>query len=92
MIAEFESLRMFNECLVVCSIGLGVPFTAPRQLGAVGDPIRRQLLPSVESGHEQVLSGARFPSISGAADRWSSGPVGAPDTVPCNQNIQNNVL
>jgi hypothetical protein len=33
--------------------------------------------------HEQFLSGARFPSISGAADRWSFGPVGAPDTVQC---------
>jgi hypothetical protein len=28
---------------------LGVPFIAPRQLGAVGDPIGRQFLPSVES-------------------------------------------
>jgi hypothetical protein len=26
---------------------LGVPFIAPRQLGAVGDPIGRQFLPSV---------------------------------------------
>jgi hypothetical protein len=32
------------------------------------------------TGHEQYMSGARFPSISGAADRWSSGPVGAPDS------------
>jgi hypothetical protein len=37
------------------------------------------------TGHEQYLSGARFPSISGAADRWSSGPVGAPDTIRCDQ-------
>jgi hypothetical protein len=27
---------------------LGVPFIAPRQLGAVGDPIGRQFLPSAE--------------------------------------------
>jgi hypothetical protein len=30
-----------------------------------------------------VAFGAWFPSIPGAADRWSSGPVGAPDTVQC---------
>jgi hypothetical protein len=28
-------------------------------------------------------SGARSPSISGVADRWPSGPFGAPDTVWC---------
>jgi hypothetical protein len=31
-----------------CSIRLGVPFIAPRQLGAVGDQLGRQFLPSVE--------------------------------------------
>jgi hypothetical protein len=39
---------MFSECLVYCSMRLGVPFIAPRQLGAVGDQIGRQFLPSVE--------------------------------------------
>jgi hypothetical protein len=39
---------MFSECLGVCSMRLGVPFIAPRLLGAVGDPIGRQFLPSVE--------------------------------------------
>jgi hypothetical protein len=39
---------MFSECLVFCSMRLRVPFIAPRQLGAVGDPIGRQFLPSVE--------------------------------------------
>jgi hypothetical protein len=38
---------MFSECLVYCSMRLGVPFIAPRQLGAVGDQIGRQFLPSV---------------------------------------------
>jgi hypothetical protein len=33
--------------------------------------------------HEQYLSGAGFPSISGTADRWSFGAVGAPNTVRC---------
>jgi hypothetical protein len=38
---------MIIECLVFCSMHLGVPFIAPRQLGAVGDQIGRQFLPSV---------------------------------------------
>jgi hypothetical protein len=33
---------------VYCSMCLGVHFTAPRQLGAVGDQLGRQILPSVE--------------------------------------------
>jgi hypothetical protein len=76
---------MFSECLVFCSMRLRVPFITPRHLGAVGDQLGRQILHSIEwcTGHEQFLSGARFPSISGATDRWSSGPVGAPDTVWC---------
>jgi hypothetical protein len=32
--------------------------------------------PGPTTGHEQFLSGARFPFKSGAADRWCSGPVG----------------
>jgi hypothetical protein len=40
-------IRMFSESLVFCSMRLRVPFIAPRQLGAVGDPIGRQFLPSV---------------------------------------------
>jgi hypothetical protein len=44
---ESRCLRMFRECLVYCSMRLGVPFIAPRQLGAVGDPIGRQFLPSI---------------------------------------------
>jgi hypothetical protein len=39
---------MLRECLVFCSMRLGVPFIAPRQLGAVGDQLGRQILPSVE--------------------------------------------
>jgi hypothetical protein len=38
---------MFSECLVSCSMRLGVPFIASRQLGVIGDPIGRQFLPSV---------------------------------------------
>jgi hypothetical protein len=47
--AESGSLRMLRECFVFfCSMHLGVPFIAPRQLGAVGDQLGRQFLPSVE--------------------------------------------
>jgi hypothetical protein len=50
---------------------LGVPFIAPRQLGAVESNSGRPILPSVVgcTGH----SGARFPSLNGAADRCRSG-------------------
>jgi hypothetical protein len=39
---------MLRECLVYCSMRLGVPFIAARQIGAVGDQLGRQILPSVE--------------------------------------------
>jgi hypothetical protein len=52
----------------------GVPFIAPRQLGAVGNKSGRPSLPSVswrtgQSGAHRTLSGARFISIHGAVDR-----------------------
>jgi hypothetical protein len=40
-------LEMIKECLVFSSMRLGVPFIAPRQLGAVGGILGRQYLPSV---------------------------------------------
>jgi hypothetical protein len=54
--------------LVCSSICLGVPFIAPRQLGAVESNLGRQFLPSVVWHTGQ--SGARFLSLNGAADRW----------------------
>jgi hypothetical protein len=47
MEAESRILRMFLESLVYSSMRLGVPFIAPRQLGAVGDQFGRPSLPSV---------------------------------------------
>jgi hypothetical protein len=38
---------MIKECLGASSMSLGVPFIAPRQLGAVGGNFERQILPSV---------------------------------------------
>jgi hypothetical protein len=71
--AESKSwcLGMLRECLVFSSMCLGVPFIAPRQLGAVESISRRQFLPSVawHTGHYPVhhrtLSGADFfPSLA----------------------------
>jgi hypothetical protein len=44
---ECGDLELLSECLGVSSMRLGVPFIAPRQLGAVGDNLGRQILPSV---------------------------------------------
>jgi hypothetical protein len=41
-------LRMLSECLCSSSMRLGVPFIAPRQLGAIGGQQERPSLPSVE--------------------------------------------
>jgi hypothetical protein len=46
--AESGCFRILCECLDFSSIRLGVPFIAPRQLGAVGGQQGRQFLPSVE--------------------------------------------
>jgi hypothetical protein len=44
---ESGCLRMLSECLCNSSMRLGVPFIAPRQLGAVEDNLGRLILPSV---------------------------------------------
>ena len=44
---ERGRLRMLKVCLGDSSMRLGVPFIAPRQLGAVGGNLGRQILPSV---------------------------------------------
>jgi hypothetical protein len=54
---------------------LGVPFIAPRQLGAVESNLGRLILPSVDwstgqSGAHRTLSGARFLYRNDAVDRW----------------------
>jgi hypothetical protein len=86
------SLRILSECLGDSSMHLGVPFIAPRQLGAVGDKLGRPSLPSIEwrtgqprgpQDNDYSLSGARLPSKSGTGDHCSFGLIGAPDTVRC---------
>jgi hypothetical protein len=44
---ECGDLELLSECLGDSSMRPGVPFIAPRQLGAVGDQQGRQFLPSV---------------------------------------------
>jgi hypothetical protein len=64
---ESGCLGMIKECLDCSSIRLGVPFIAPRQLGAVGGNLGRQILHSV--GWHTRQSGAppdRHCSMSGA--------------------------
>ncbi|NP_001169186.1 uncharacterized protein LOC100383038 [Zea mays] len=67
---EFGCLRILSECLDSSSMRLGVPFIAPRQLGAFEDQQGRLSLPSVEWRTGQ--SGARSPSKNGIFDRCSS--------------------
>src|SRR6187455_1644613 len=79
---------MLKGCFVSSSMRLGVPFIAPRQLGAVESIPGRQFLPSVawrtgQSGAPPDTVRCGFLSFFGEADRWRFGAVGAPDTVRC---------
>jgi hypothetical protein len=73
---------------VYSTMRLGVPFIAPRQLGAVESIPGRQFLPSVawrtgQSGAPPDTVRCGFLSFFGEADRWRFRAVGAPDTVRC---------
>jgi hypothetical protein len=46
--AKSGCLRILSECLCFSSMRLGVPFIAPRQLGAIGGQQGRPSLPSIE--------------------------------------------
>jgi hypothetical protein len=88
--AESKSwcLGMLRECLVYSSMRLGVPFIAPRQLGAVESIPGRQFLPSVawrtgQSGAPPDTVRCGSLSLFGEADRCRFLAVGAPDTVRC---------
>jgi hypothetical protein len=68
------------------------PFYSPKAARSRGRSIWKAFLAFCRVVHRTVrcttrqplfMSGARSPSISGASDRCSSGPVGAPDTVRC---------
>jgi hypothetical protein len=88
VLAESRHLRMFNGGLVSCSMRLGVPFIAPRQLGAVRAPFGRQFLPSVrwrtgQSDAPPNMNSAWFVSFFSEADHWTLGLLSTPDTVRC---------
>jgi hypothetical protein len=75
---ECGRLRMLKVCLGYSSMRLGVPFIAPRQLGAVGGILGRQFLPSV--GWRTGQSGTPpdiHCSLSGAdlLPKWHSRPL-----------------
>ena len=79
---------MLKGCLVSSSMCLGVPFIAPRQLGAVESISRRQFLPSVawrtgQSGAPPDIVRCGSLSLFGEADHCRFRAVGAPDTVWC---------
>jgi hypothetical protein len=66
---------MLTECLVCSSMRLGVPFIAPRQLGAVECIPGRHFLHSVDwrtgqSGAPPDIVRCGFLSFFGEADRW----------------------
>jgi hypothetical protein len=64
-----------KNAFVCSSMRLGVPFIAPRQLGAVESNPGRQFLPSVawrtgQSSAPPDTVRCGFPSLFGEADRW----------------------
>jgi hypothetical protein len=68
------------------------PFYSPKASRSRWRPTRKAILAFCRVAHWTVrcttgqplfMSGARFPSIPGAADGCNSGLVGAPDTVRC---------
>jgi hypothetical protein len=90
--AERGCFRILRECLGYSSMRLGVPFIAPRQLGAIEDNLGRPILPSVVWCTRQ--SGAPPDSHCSCPVRdclpnkaqstvAASGPMGAHRTVRC---------
>jgi hypothetical protein len=80
---------MLSECLCSSSMRLGVPFIAPRQLGAVGGQQGRPSLPSVEwcigqsgappDSHCRRPGADLLPFLAQTTVA-TFGPVGAPDS------------
>jgi hypothetical protein len=72
---------------------LGVPFIAPRQLGAVESIPGRLILPSVawrtgQSGAPPDTVRCGYPSLFGEADRWRLGAVGAPEVSGAHRTVR----
>jgi hypothetical protein len=89
---ESWCLGMIKECLDVSSMRLGVPFIAPRQLGAVGGNLGRLILPSVgwhtgqssapPDRHCSMFGADLLPNLA-QPTIVTLASVGAPDTVRC---------
>jgi hypothetical protein len=71
VVALSRCRRMFKGCLVLSSMRIGVPFIAPRDLGAVEDPFGRPWLLSVRGciglsgAHRTVNSATATESLIG---------------------------
>jgi hypothetical protein len=94
---ESWCLGMIKECLDVSSMRLGVPFIAPRQLGAVGGNLGRLILPSVgwRTGQSDAppdmhcsMSGADLLPNLAQPTVVTLASVGAPDTVRCTPPVR----
>ena len=68
--AESRCLRILSECLGDSSMRLGVPFIAPRQLGAVEDQLGRPILHSVEWCTGQFGAPPDSPVHPDCAESW----------------------
>jgi hypothetical protein len=66
---ECGRFRILKVCLDNSSMRLGVPFIAPRQLGAVGGILGRQFLPSVGWRTRQSGAPPDIPCSLSGADR-----------------------
>jgi hypothetical protein len=74
---EVSLLRIAFSILDVLLHAPRGPFYSPKAARAVESNLGRQFLPSVvwrtgQSGAHRTLSGARFLSLTGAADRWQT--------------------
>jgi hypothetical protein len=89
---ESWCLRMIKECLGISSMRLGGPFYSPKAARSRWRQSWKAKVAFCQVAHRTVrcateqlmfMSGARFPSKSGTADRCRLVAVGAPDTVWC---------
>src|SRR5688572_13292678 len=80
-------LEMVKECLCISSMRLGVPFIAPRQLGAVESNLGRQFLPSVAWRTGQCPVPDFFPSTT-KPTVGSQRAIGAPDMSGAHRTVR----
>jgi hypothetical protein len=91
VLAESRRLRMFNGGLVYCSMRLGVPFIAPRQLEVVRTPFGRPLLPSVSRHTGQSGAPPDSEQCTIYFLFWRSWPL-HPPTLVAHRTVQCNLV